>query len=209
MMTDRQLIDKFLELQEQADCMTDEQLRQALNDEQMRELAEQMAFAKRAFKNEDMQTAIPSVDEEWAKFAASHSEKQKTRGRAYKIAASFVGILLVSGIAIAAINLMRSESTPAKTEQVQSATPPMLATPLTSDTIATEPRIFDNVSLEKILTEIAATHKVSVEFQSEDTRQLRFHFVWKREDGLQRTVEKLNTFEAVDIVIENKKLIVR
>lgn len=208
-MTDEQLIAEFLELQEQAEHMSDGQLQQALDNGQMQELMEQMAFAKRAFKHEEMQTAIPSVDEEWAKFAATHSKKQQTRGRAYKIAASFVGILLVSGIAIAAINLVYSESTPAKTEQAQSATPTTPATPLTSDTIATEPRIFDNVTLEKMLTEIATAHKVSVEFQSKDTRQLRFHFVWKREDGLQRTVEKLNTFEAVDIVIENKKLIVR
>lgn len=209
MMTDEQLIAEFMELQEHPEQVTDSQLNDLLDSGQMQELVEQIAFAKRAFKHEEMQTAIPSVDEEWAKFAAAHSKKQQTRGRAYKIAASFVGILLVSGIAIAAINLMRNESTPAKMEQAQSATPAVSVAPLASDTIATEPHIFDNVTLEKMLTEIATAHKVSVEFQNEDTRQLRFHFVWKREDGLQRTVEKLNTFEAVDIVIENKKLIVR
>ncbi len=40
-------------------------------------------------------------------------------------------------------------------------------------------------------------------------RQLRFHFVWKREDSLDRVVEKLNTFEAVNIGMEDKTLVVR
>ena len=48
MKTDRQLIEQLLELQEQTEQVTDEQLRQTLEDPQMRELVEQMAFAKRA-----------------------------------------------------------------------------------------------------------------------------------------------------------------
>ena len=209
MMTDEQLIEKFMELQERHEQLTDSQLQDELDDSQMQELVEQMAFAKRAFINEDIQSDMPSVDDEWARFAASHPEKQQTQGRGYKIAASFAGALLASGIAIAAINLMRSESVPAKTEQALPDMPAMSVTPLTSDTIATEPRIFNNVTLEKMLTEIADAHHTKVKFQNENARQLRFHFVWKREEALERTVEKLNTFEAVDIVIENKNLIVR
>ena len=40
-------------------------------------------------------------------------------------------------------------------------------------------------------------------------RQLRFHFVWKREESLDRVVEKLNIFEAVNIGMEDKTLVVR
>jgi hypothetical protein len=48
-----------------------------------------------------------------------------------------------------------------------------------------------------------------VEFENEAARQLRFHFVWKREDSLSRVVEKLNTFEAVNIGMEDKTLVVK
>jgi hypothetical protein len=48
-----------------------------------------------------------------------------------------------------------------------------------------------------------------VEFENEAVRQLRFHFVWKRKDSLTRVVEKLNTFEAVNIGMEDNKLVVR
>ena len=53
--------------------MTDEQLQQALDDPQMRELVEQMAFAKRTFKNEELLAVEPDVEGEWEKFAAKRS----------------------------------------------------------------------------------------------------------------------------------------
>ena len=60
-----------------------------------------------------------------------------------------------------------------------------------------------------MLTAIAAAHGIGVEFENEAARRLRFHFVWKREDSLSRVVEKLNTFEAVNIGMEDKTLVVR
>jgi len=78
-----------------------------------------------------------------------------------------------------------------------------------ADTIPVEPYVFNNVPLDSMLTAIAAAHRVQVEFENEAARHLRFHFVWKREDSLSRVVEKLNTFEAVNIVEEDKTLLVR
>ena len=209
--TDKQLIDEFLELQEHPKQMTDEQLHHALDDEQMHELVEQMAFAKRAFKYEEVQTVCPPIDEEWAKFAASHPDRQQERGKVYKIAASIIGVLFVSGIAFAAIHVVRTRSA-AEVQIVQVAQTTAENAPVScpADTLATEPYVFDNVTLEKILSEIADVHRVSVDFQNEEARQLRFHFVWKREDSLARTVERLNTFEAVNIiVVDNQKLMVK
>ena len=140
------------------------------------------------------------------KFDASHSEILGARG---KMAIFLAGGLLVSGTALADIHTVRSKSAyeikTARTEH----TPVLCPISLASDTITTEPHVFDKVTLEKMLTEIAAAHHVSVEFQNDEAKQLRFHFVWKREDSLDRTVEKLNTFERVNIVVENKKLIVK
>lgn len=78
-----------------------------------------------------------------------------------------------------------------------------------ADTIPVEPYIFNNVPLDSMLTAIAEAHGVQVEFENDAARELRFHFVWKHEDSLARVVEKLNTFEAVNIVEEDKKLVVR
>ena len=249
MMTEEKRIEWLLELQEHPEQLTDEQLQQILADDEMRQLVQQLGFAKRAFKHDALKNDTPDVEGEWEKFAASHSEEleildegeYKPRLRAYlaprKIAASFIGVLLASGIAFAAIQVVRYISTPKPqqptTEQTtiepvtslptdtlwfrqdsksQSTIEPVTSLPadtVKADTIPVEPYIFNNVPLDSMLTAIAVAHNMQVEFENEAARELRFHFVWKREDSLDRVVEKLNTFEAVNIGMEDKTLVVR
>ena len=238
MMTDEQRIEWLLELQDHPEQLTDAQLQQILADDEMRQLVQQLGFAKRAFKHDALKNDTPDVDAEWEKFAASHAEEleildegerlrvgdgtsgiYKPRLRAYlaprKIAASFIGVLLASGIAFAAIQVVRNISTPKPqqptTEQTTDIDPVTFlpADTVQADTISVEPYIFNNVPLDSMLTAIAAAHRVQVEFENEAARQLRFHFVWKREDSLDRVVEKLNTFEAVNIGMEDKTLVVK
>ena len=204
-------------MQEHPEHLTDEQLQQVLNDEQMQELVEQMAFTKRAFvQEEETPISAPSVADEWAKFATSHyNDDTQSRFRFGKIAASFTGVLLASGIALAAIHIVRQSvggdlQSPYQEVQISTSSQNALLSDTTkTDTITMEPRVFDNVTLETMLTEIAAVHHVGISFENKEARELRFHFVWKREDSLDRIVEKLNTFEAVNIVVENEKLVVR
>ena len=248
MMTEEKRIEWLLELQEHPEQLTDEQLQQILADDEMRQLVQQLGFAKRAFKHDALKNDTPDVDAEWEKFAASHSEEleildegerlrvgdgtsgiYKPRLRAYlaprkilgrakrqsRAAASFIGVLLASGIAFAAIQVVRNISTPKPqqptTEQTTDIEPvtSLPADTVQADTIPVEPYVFNNVPLDSMLTAIAVAHNMQVEFENESARELRFHFVWKREDSLSRVVEKLNTFEAVNIGMEDKTLVVR
>ena len=218
MKTEQQLIDHLLELQEHPEQLTDEQLQQALDTPQMHELTEQMAFAKRAFKNKELQAEEPDVEREWEKFATQHfNVKDDPRRSSFfrKIAASIIGVFLISGIAFATIHIVRMVNNRltqiAYTEQVESVNSSALrpAAEATTDTVAaSQSIIFDNVPLEKMLTEIAAYYHASVTFQNDDARKLRFHFVWKREDGLGHAIEKLNRFESLSIRLEENKIIV-
>ena len=229
-MTEEKRIEWLLELQERPEQLTDEQLQQILADDEMRQLVQQLGFAKRAFKHEALKNDTPDMDAEWEKFAASHAEaldaldedKPKFPSSFFtlhslyqKIAASFIGVLLASGIAFAAIQIVRNINTAKPqqptTEQTADIEPvtSLPAETVKADTIPVEPYVFNNVPLDSMLTAIAAAHRVQAEFENEAARQLRFHFVWKREDSLDRVVEKLNTFEAVNIVEEDKKLVVR
>ena len=238
MMSDDLRIEWLLELQEHPEQLTDEQLQQILADDEMRQLVQQLGIAKRAFKHDALKNDTPDVDAEWEKFAASHSEELEIldegerlrvgdgtsgihkprfvlRLATHKIAASFIGVLLVSGIAFAAIQVVRnintSKSQQPTTEQVIDTKPvtSLPADTVKTDTIPTEPYVFNNVPLDSMLTAIATAHGVGVEFENEAARELRFHFVWKREDSLSRVVEKLNTFEAVNIGMEDKTLVVK
>ena len=227
MMTEEQRIEWLLELQDHPEQLTDEQMQQILADDEMRQLVQQLGFAKRAFKHDAIKNDIPDVDAEWEKFAASHAEELDTLDEGkrkphfaslltpHKIAASFIGVLLASGIAFATIQVVRNISMPKPqqptTEQTTDIEPvtSLPADTVKADTIPVEPYIFNNVPLDSMLTAIAAAHGVGVEFENDAARGLRFHFVWKREDSLVRVVEKLNTFEAVNIGIEDKTLVVR
>ena len=158
-------------------------------------------------------------EEDESQLDALDEEKPKSHFHIYlfshKIAASFIGVLLASGIAFAAIQVVRNISTPKPqqpTTEQTTDTEPVASLPadtVKADTIPVEPYVFNNVPLDSMLTAIAAAHRVQVEFENEAARQLRLHFVWKREDSLSRVVEKLNTFEAVNIVEEDKTLVVR
>ena len=223
----QQRIEWLLELQEHPEQLTDEKLQQILADDEMRQLVQQLGFAKRAFKYDELKSDTPDVDGEWEKFAASHSEELETLDEGeykprfvlhlatHKIAASFIGVLLASGIAFAAIQVVRNISTTKPqlytTEQTTDIEPvtSLPADTVKADTIPIEPYIFNNAPLDSMLTTIATAHGVDVEFENNAARKLRFHFVWKREDSLTRVVEKLNTFEAVNIGMEDKTLVVR
>jgi len=267
MMTEEQRIEWLLELQEHPEQLTDEKLQQILADDEIRQLVQQLGFAKRAFKYDELKSDTPDVDGEWEKFAASHANELTNAARAegklactmpckeeeddsqldalderkrlrerlrvgdgtsgihkprfvlhlatHKIAASFIGVLLASGIAFAAIQVVRNISTTKPqlytTEQTTDIEPvtSLPADTVKADTIPIEPYIFNNAPLDSMLTTIATAHGVGVEFENDAARKLRFHFVWKREDSLSRVVEKLNTFEAVNIGMEDKTLVVR
>ena len=233
MMTERQLIERFLELQEHPEQVTDEQLQQILADPQMRELVKQMAFAKRALRNQQ-KSEEPDVDGEWEKFASRHSSNDTSATKNHaplvsifsqlrKKVAVFIGILLVSGIAFAAIQIVRQRvgehietsvggDLQSPTSVVRDLQPTQQVMP--NDTIETDtteipqPMVFDNIRLDEILPQIASYYQKEVKFRTENARQLRFYFVWKREDGLEHAIEKLNRFERVSIKIEGNKIIV-
>ena len=160
-------------------------------------------------KEEEDESQLEILDE------GEYKSRFVLRLTTHKIAASFIGVLLASGIAFAAIQVVRNISTlkpqlPSKEQVID--TKPVTSLPadtVKTDTIPTEPYVFNNVPLDSMLTAIAVVHNMQVEFENESVRQLRFHFVWKREDSLSRVVEKLNTFEAVNIGMEDNKLVVR
>ena len=199
-------------------------------DQLVAENQELLALTKQAFVKREVEKESVPVDEEWEKFAAEHADELEALEKdephtatikklmgilPYKVAASIIGILFTAGVAFAAIHIARMVSHPKpqtmQAEQTISAKPTSV---LPTDTIKTDtatttmPIVFDNVQLEKMLTEIAAYYHVEVSFQNDDARQLRFHFVWKREGGLGHAIEKLNRFESLTVRLDENKIIV-
>lgn len=133
-----------------------------------------------------------------------------------RIAAVFIAALMLSGIALAAIHIVRQQAgDKAKTTTQEMPTsvshqPIVPADTVTIDTAAVaDTVVFDNVSLDSIAKAIAAYHHLPMEIENDEARQLRFFFEWNQKDSLQEVVEKLNMFEHVTLAVENGKLMVR
>ena len=199
-------------------------------DQLVAENQELLALTKQAFVKREVEKESVPVDEEWEKFATEHADEldalekdepptatiKKLMGIfPYKVAASIIGIVFTVGVAFAAIHIVRmvSHSKPQamQAEQTISAKPTSV---LPTDTIKTDtttttmPIVFDNVSLNKMMPQIAAYYNKEVEFQNEDARQFRFYFVWKQEETLDVVLHRLNLFESITIELKDNKIVV-
>lgn len=189
-------------------------------DEHNQQLFRDMQEAPDKYSDQEIEAMIddldrqPDVDEAWQQFARQHIPSVRPVNAWRKVAAILIGILTISGLSIAAVHIMRQAQRTEiaqPTDPIAAAGSPLTAhhSPLTPDTASIHPVTFDNVPLDKMLAEIAEYHHSEVVFQNEDARQLRFYFVWYRQQPLDKVIETLNHFERVDIAIDDKKLTVR
>lgn len=206
-------IRQLLEMLDNPEAYTEQEIQDIINrDEDTRETYRMMAEAKRSSRQHQANKPI-DVDTAWQKFNQKIQPQQHSFGW-MKIAASFIGVLLVSGIAFAAIQIVRytQQHTP-KTEEVINTPKSANVTPadtLTTDTIATpQPIIYDNIPLEKMLPEIAAHYDAKVTFVNDEARQLRFHFIWHPQKGIEKVVSDLNQFERLNITLNDNQITVK
>ena len=206
-------IRQLLEMLDNPEAYTEQEIQDIINrDEDTRETYRMMVEAKRSSRQHQANKPI-DVDAAWQKFNQKIQPQQHSFGW-MKIAASFIGVLLVSGIAFAAIQIVRytQQHTP-KTEEVINTPKSANVTPadtLTTDTIATpQPIIYDNIPLEKMLPEIAAHYDAKVTFVNDEARQLRFHFMWHPQKGIEKVVSDLNQFERLNITLNDNQITVK
>ena len=212
METTSENIRQLLEMLDNPEAYTEQEIQDIINrDEDTRETYRMVVETKRSSRQRQAEKPI-DVDAAWQKFNQKIQPQQHSFGW-MKIAASFIGVLLVSGIAFAAIQIVRyaQQNTP-KTEEVINTPKPANVTPndtLTTDTIAVpQPIIYDNIPLEKMLPEIAAHYDAKVTFVNDEARQLRFRFVWNPQKGIDQVVSDLNQFERLTVKLKDNEITV-
>ena len=220
--TTNENICQLLEMLDNPDAYTEQQIQNIINrDENTRETYRLMIEAKRSSRHRQNQKPV-DVDAAWQRFNQKLQHKQYVFGwmkilcrakRQSRAAASFIGVLLVSGIAFAAVHLVRQyqkQETP-QTENTENVTTPVTTLPadtLTKDTVTVQPIIYDNIQLEKMLPEIAAHYDVKVIFTNDEARQLRFRFVWNPQQGIDQVISDLNQFERLTVTRKDSQIIV-
>jgi len=205
-------IRQLLEMLDNPEAYTEQEIQDIINrDEDTRETYRMMVEAKRSSRQRLAEKSV-DVDAAWKKFNQNKQPKQHSYNW-MKIVASFIGVLLVSGIAFAAFQIVRhtQQHTP-KTEEVINTPKSTNITPtdtLTTDTITVpQPIIYDNIPLEKMLPEIAAHYDAKVTFVNDETRQLRFRFVWNPQKGIDQVVSDLNQFERLTVTLKDNQITV-
>ena len=205
-------IRQLLEMLDNPNAYTEQEIQDIINrDEDTRETYRLMVEAKRSSRHRQNQKPV-DLDAAWQRFNQKLQPKQQGFGW-MKIAASFIGVLLVSAIAFAAIHFVRQyqKAEVPQSEITESITNPVTTLPadtLTKDTITVQPITYDNIPLEKMLPQIAAHYDVKVIFANDEARQLRFRFVWNPQQGIDQVISDLNQFERLTVTRKDNQITV-
>ena len=207
--------DLLLQMMEQPHRYTADQWQEILADDECRELYTLMSKTQSAVDaaRADGEITDDMIDAEWQRFGNEKIEVKSEKYSFLKIAAMFVGILMLSGMAYAAIyvvrhaaNVERTSNTPIEEVRINKPHQQTVET----DTIAVpQPKLYDNVPLGEIFKELSSYYNVKVVYQNEDAPRLRLFYQWKPEYTLGKVVEMLNNFEWIQIKIENDTLFIR
>ena len=208
----------LFDMQEHPEKYTDEQMEHLLADEEVKEFLRDLAMARMAGKK-----ATPKkvdVDKAWKEFAETHNkdlstdkkEANSTYRNRMKIAASIVGIIFLSGVALAAVqNGWFKSSTSDKVVEEKAATEQTVnSKQLANDSlkaITTEPKdsldmkpvVFDDAELGTVLMQMADFYHVKVEYMNVNTLHVRLFFNWNKTKTLEQNLELLNAFDRIQI----------
>lgn len=211
--------DLLFQMLEHPHDYSEAQWREILADDECRELYTLMAKVKSTAPSPEV--SGETIDAEWQRLAQSQRPRATIIPLWRKVAATAAIALVLFGVTYAAVKtglFGLQKQTTEETVAVKPETPAVTAdeTPesieqLTDSLTATamaEPRLYDNVTLEQMLTELAAYYQVDVEYRSDDVRSVRLYYQWEPDYSLDKVVEMLSHFEAFSIHREDGKLIV-
>ena len=216
-------IEQLLKMLEHPERYSEQQWQEILADDECRELYSLMAKTRSAFAAEqaDERLTDEKINEQWQRLEAEYPTRATIVPLWRKVAAAVAIAVTLFGIGYAAVTTsffglqkQTAEETtavnPGTNEVTSDETPEAIEQPADSltATVMTEPRLYDNVPLEQMLSELAAYYQVDVEYRSDDVRSLRLYYEWEPDYSLDMVVDMLSHFESLSISREGNKLIV-
>ena len=229
--------DMLLDLLEHSERYSEIQKAELLDDEEMKELYQQMAETQQALDYDKLkeEMKMPSVDEEWKKLKdikkledekLQNDEKQESNKVAFlwspmRKVAAVAAVLVVSGFTFAAIHLVilsrqtadknDTELVAANNDSVQQVSITQKANTeekVDSASLAKFQLVYENAELQNILTPIAGHFHLQVTYQNESVRHIRIFLQLKENMSIDDIIELMNHFEKVNIRREGQTLIV-
>lgn len=217
----------LFDMQEHPEKYTDEQVERLLADEEAQEFLRDLAMARMAGRK-----ATPKkvdVDKAWKEFSEKHNKAKSIGNGAntsyhnrMQIAASIIGIIFLSGVALAAMqngwlkfavsdkvadNNTTTEQTVKQKPSADDSLKAVTAEP--NDSLDMKPVVFDNAELGTILTQIADFYHVKVRYDNADTQHVRLFFNWNKTKTLEQNLAILNAFDRIQIEYTEGDLVVK
>ena len=154
---------------------------------------------------------VPDANDAWEQFQKVHIVAKSTTTW-YKIAAMFIGILMLSGIAYAAIShFIKMEDKPQVTLTERMPDIKKMEKTYGAEMTPTKkaPVVFNNVELQQIMQYVADGYGVKVEFKNNAARTIRFYLQWEADDTLQEIIDKINHFEKVHLTLNEDTITIK
>ena len=205
-------IEQLLKMTERPQDYTDEELQKLMGDQEMREYYELMVsaeagFALRKEKNHGDRSR-DSAGQNHGPVPMILPMILSLGNRFMRIAAMFIVVLMLSGIAFAAYRLVVGGDSESPTQEVRTANSAHQAGTLQqTQTDPTSIRPFANAELQQILQELSDYYHVSVEYRNEQSRHIRLYTKWDTAAPLQQIIELLNGFEKVSVRLIDNQII--
>lgn len=217
----------LFDMQEHPEKYTDEQMERLLADEEAQEFLRDLAMARMAGRK-----ATPKkvdVDKAWKEFSEKHNKAKSISNGAntpyrnrMQIAASIIGIIFLSGVALAAVqngwlkfavsdkvadNKTTTEQTVKQKPSADDSLKAVTAEP--KDSLDMKPVVFDNAELATILTQMTDFYHVKVRYDNAETQHVRLFFNWNKTKTLEQNLEILNAFDRIQIEYAEGVLVVK
>ena len=200
----------LLDMIEHPERYTEQQITDLLADEEMRKHYDVMVRLRGAYdvkkvKSERVKSEKYILPEEsdTVHERNSHSSFFILHSSFQKIAAVFIVVAFLGGLAWAFVPLLRSQHTAEPTQPTKVSAPSLQGRAGGGSSIS-----FSNLRLDSILTIVAAHYECEVCFRDTTAQALRLSTVWDREDSLSVFLETLNEFDGLRLMNERDTIFV-
>ena len=178
----------LLRLMDEPETMSEAQLQELLSDEEVRKAYDVMADCKKLYQKPQQKPL---------------SVKWLQPGQRFRIAAVFLGAVLLCGLAWAIIPHIISSHTDSPLSA--QATAPL---PHSEGQEGGSSVRFDDVRLDSILTVVSAHYGKAVSFRDEEPRSMKFIMTWHPDGPLSDFIDGLNLFDGLSLTLQRDTIFV-
>ena len=118
-----------------------------------------------------------------------------------RVAAVFAGIVLLSGIAFAAIHILKPQGHKVQSPMVNDQRSTVNS--LSSDSVR-----FEDVRLDSILIIVSAHYDKAVLFRSDEARNMKFFLTWEPDKPLADFIAGMNMFDGLQLTLQSDTIFV-